>query len=109
MIKELDIVSDNELYKSFFDSTSPVQIMAFNTLTPGETGDIYIMYRLNRSLFNTYFSDFFKIPIYLRIEFNENMSAYFCHVSHDEFTNFASYNMYTFNNGVRSRLGYQYP
>lgn len=109
MIKQDQIVSDDAFYKSFFDSETPVQVMSFNSLAPGETGDLYVVYNLNRNMVNSYLSEFFHIPIYLRVEFNSDMAAYFCHMATNEFHSLAAYNAYYFDGGVRNRLGSYYP
>lgn len=109
MIKQSQITNDTEFYKSIFDRETPAEVMAFNSLAPGESGDIYIIYRLNRNLVHAYFAEFFKIPVYLRLEFNDNMSAFFCPMATHEFSSIASYNNYVFDSGVRGKVGYQYP
>ncbi len=109
MIRQGQIVNDGNFYKSFFDNETPVEIMAFNSLAPGETGDIYIVYRLNRALVHAYFANLFKIPIYLRIEFNQSMAAFFCPIASQEFSSIASYNLYVFDENIRKNIGYQYP
>lgn len=105
MVKQDQMSNDVDFYRSMFDSENPVNIMSFNTLAPGETGDLYVVYYLNRSMLNTYLAEFFNIPIYLRIEFDGTMSAFFCHFDTGNFRSISRYNNYSFSTRIRNELG----
>lgn len=109
MIKQGQIENDGDFYKSFFDPETPVEVMSFNSLAPGETGDIYIVQRLNRDLINAFLTDFFKVPIFLRLEFNDSLSAYICNVPGKELRRLADYKLYVFGNEQKSRVGHAFP
>lgn len=109
MVKQEQMSNDSDFYRSMFDSENPVNIMSFNTLAPGETGDLYVVYYLNRSMLNSYLAEFFNIPIYLRVEFDGTMSAFFCHFDTGNFKAIARYNNYFFGSGIRREIGNCYP
>jgi hypothetical protein len=94
MVKQSSIPSYTKLYQSFFDQVNQMQVMAFNTLAPGESGDVYITYYLNRNMVNEYLADMFRVPIYLRLEFDSTMSAYFCQFATSELVKIGQYQDY---------------
>jgi hypothetical protein len=70
----LDTITNNkEFYQSMIKR---IDIVSTGTLTPGETGSIFVVVRLNRNILSHYLSQFIEIPYAIKLTFNEDLHYY---------------------------------